>query len=137
MDGGTYHLKASKYRNCHYLGNYDVPILKCRFLDSIKLKLPRIKKFFISTLFQKQWSDSHAKCRSSHWRCSIKKLFLKISQYSQENTCVGGGRRRPGRRPATLIKETPTEPFSCEYCEISQNSFFYRTPEVAASRRLS
>ena len=27
--------------------------------------------------------------RSSHWGCSIKKLFLKISQYSQENTCTG------------------------------------------------
>ena len=24
--------------------------------------------------------------KSSHWRCSIKKLFVKISQYSQENT---------------------------------------------------
>ena len=27
--------------------------------------------------------------RSSHRWCSIKKLFLKISQYSLENTCVG------------------------------------------------
>ena len=27
--------------------------------------------------------------RSSHRRCSIRKLFLKISQYSQENTYVG------------------------------------------------
>ena len=27
--------------------------------------------------------------RSSHRRCSIKKGFLKISQYSQESTCVG------------------------------------------------
>ena len=27
--------------------------------------------------------------RSSHQMCSIKKLFLKIVQYSQENTCVG------------------------------------------------
>ena len=26
--------------------------------------------------------------RSSHQRCSIKKLFLKILQYSQKNTCV-------------------------------------------------
>ena len=26
--------------------------------------------------------------RSSHHRCSTKKLFLKIFQYSQENTCV-------------------------------------------------
>ena len=27
--------------------------------------------------------------RSSHRRCSKKKLFLKISQYYEENTCVG------------------------------------------------
>ena len=27
--------------------------------------------------------------KSSHQRCSIKKLFLKISKYSQESTCVG------------------------------------------------
>ena len=26
--------------------------------------------------------------KSSHWRCSIKKLFGKISQYSQDNTWV-------------------------------------------------
>ena len=29
----------------------------------------------------------NSKSGSSHHRCSIKKLFLKISQYSQENTC--------------------------------------------------
>ena len=29
------------------------------------------------------------KYRSSHWRCSVKTVFLKISQNSQENTCVG------------------------------------------------
>ena len=27
--------------------------------------------------------------RSSHERCYVKKMFLKIWQYSQENTCVG------------------------------------------------
>ena len=27
--------------------------------------------------------------RSNHQRCSVKKLFLKISQYSPENTYVG------------------------------------------------
>ena len=32
--------------------------------------------------------DIRLKChRSSHHRCSAKKLFLKILQYSQENTC--------------------------------------------------
>ena len=27
-------------------------------------------------------------CRSSHQRCSVKKVFLEISQNSQENTCA-------------------------------------------------
>ena len=27
-------------------------------------------------------------------------------------------------RPATLLKETPTQVFSCEYCKIFKNSFF-------------
>ena len=40
-------------------------------------------------------------------RCSVKKVFLEISQNSQV--------------------------FSCEFCEISKNTFFHRTPLVAAS----
>ena len=32
---------------------------------------------------------SIANVRSSHRKCSIKKVFLKISQISPENTCVG------------------------------------------------
>ena len=40
-------------------------------------------------------------------------------------------------RFATLIKkETPTHVFFCEYCEIFQSNFFYRTPPVAASGTL-
>ena len=36
--------------------------------------------------------------------------------------------------PATLLKKRlPTQMFPCEYCEIFKNSFFYRTPRVAAS----
>ena len=31
---------------------------------------------------------SHIKFRSSHRRCSVKKVFLKGSQNSQENTCA-------------------------------------------------
>ena len=36
------------------------------------------------------------------------------------------------KRPATLLK-TPTQVFSCEIFEIFKNTFFYRTPPVAAS----
>ena len=34
------------------------------------------------------FKNDQKKLRSSKWRCSIKKLFLKISQNSQENTCA-------------------------------------------------
>ena len=32
-----------------------------------------------------------------------------------------------------IKKETLTQVFSCEFCEISKNTFLYRTPLVAAS----
>ena len=31
-----------------------------------------------------------------------------------------------------IEKETPTQVFSCEICDIFKNNFFYRTPPVAA-----
>ena len=46
-----------------------------------KLANPWMKKFGIV-------SPVIYTSRSSH-RCSVKKLFLKISRISQENTCVG------------------------------------------------
>ena len=56
--------------------------------------------------------------------CSVKKVFLEISQNSQENTCA---------RASFLIKlQALAQVFSCEFCEISKNTFFYRTPLVVA-----
>ena len=68
-------------------------------------------------------------------RCSVKKLFLKILQNVHENTCA---------RVSFLIKlqveacnfikkETLAQVFFCEFCKIFKNSFFNRTPPVAAS----
>ena len=68
-------------------------------------------------------------------RCSLKKVFLEILLNSQENTFA---------RVSILIKwltsackfikkETLAQVPSCEFCEISKNTFFYRTPLVAAS----
>ena len=44
--------------------------------------------------------------RSSHTRCSLKKVLLKISQNSQENSCVWVPffNKVPGLKPATLLK---------------------------------
>ena len=38
-----------------------------------------------------------------------------------------------GLRPATLLKRRLWHRCSCEFCEISENTFFYRTPLAAAS----
>ena len=51
--------------------------------------------------------------------CSVKKVFLEISQNSQGNNFIKKG--------------TLAQVFSCEFCEISKNTFFYRTLSVAAS----
>ena len=63
------------------------------------------------------------------------KVFLEISQNSQENTCarVSFFNKVAGLRPVTLLKkESPAQVFSCEFFEISKNTFFYRKPLVAA-----
>ena len=40
-------------------------------------------------------------------------------------------------RPATLLKkETLAQVFSCDFCEISKNTFYYKIPLVAASDSL-
>ena len=57
--------------------------------------------------------------------CSVKKVFLEISQNSQESTCA---------RVCNFIKkENLAQVFSCAFCEIPQHTFSYRTPLVAAS----
>ena len=50
-------------------------------------------------------------------------VFLKISKYSQENTCTG----------VTFYLRCWPEGFSCEICEIFKNIFFHRLPMVAAA----
>ena len=68
-------------------------------------------------------------------RCSMKKVFLEILQNSQENNCA---------RVSFLIKlqawacnfikkKTLAQVLSCDICKICKNTFFYRTPLVAAS----
>ena len=56
------------------------------------------------------------------FRFSVEKVFLEFSQNSQENTCA---------RVSFLIKlqsyfkkDTLTQVFSCEFCEISRKAFF-------------
>ena len=65
----------------------------------------------------------------------MKKVFLEILQNSQENNCASVSFLIKKPRPATLLKKTLAQVFSCEFCEISKNIYSYRTPPVAASGR--
>ena len=69
------------------------------------------------------------------WRCSVEKVFLQISQNSQENTCARVSFLIKALAFTTLFikKETLAQVFSCEFFEISKETFFHRTPQVAAS----
>ena len=69
-------------------------------------------------------------------RCSVKKAFLGISQNSQENACsrVSFLIKLQAKTCNFIKKEALPQVFSCEFCEISKNTFSYRTPPVAASQ---
>ena len=64
------------------------------------------------------------------WKAFLKKSFLKKSQNSQENTCVGDLFYFSCKaQTCTFIKKkTPRQVFSCEFCEILKQSFIHRTP---------
>ena len=51
--------------------------------------------------------------------CSVKKVFLDISQNLQESTCP-----RDSFLKKFIKKETLAQLFSYEFCEISKNIFF-------------
>ena len=66
--------------------------------------------------------------------CSVKKVFLEISQKSKENTCARVSFLIKLQTLGNFIKkETVAQVFFCEFCETSKNTFFHRTPVVAAS----
>ena len=67
-------------------------------------------------------------------------MFLKIWQNSYENTCAGVSLSRSllslSRSPrshATLLKKTPAQVFSCEFCEIFKNTFLTELLRMPAS----
>ena len=115
----------------------DSPEILQKLCASTKLSHQKIKLWYFM-----QWnlhSEGHWQeffSRSSHGRCSVKNVFLEIhknSQNSQEkhlSLCQSLFLNNvAGLRPETLLKKRLWRRcFSCEFCEISKNIFFYRTP---------
>ena len=64
-------------------------------------------------------------------RCSVKKVFLKVSQNSQENTVLESFFNEiVGRRPATLLKSGSS---TGAFCEIFKNAYFVEHLPTAAT----
>ena len=68
-------------------------------------------------------------CRSSH-----SEVLCVLKNFAKLHLCKSFFfNKAEGVRPATLIKETLAQMFSCEFCKISKNTFSYRTPQVPPS----
>ena len=68
----------------------------------------------------------------------MKMLFLKISQYSQENTYVGVSFLIKLQISGLLFyeKETTAQMFCCEYYEIFKSTYFEEHLRTATSKSL-
>ena len=98
-------------------------------------KWPDVQHKTSKTIFshsEQSWKTWYRSRRSQRF---FKTGVLKIPQTSQENTCGGVSFYRGCRVEALqhCQKETPTEVFFCEVCEIFENMSFYRTPLAADS----
>ena len=65
-------------------------------------------------------------------------MFLEISQNSQENTTARESflKKLQAIACSFIKKETLAQVFSCEFCKICENFFFYRIPPLATSERV-
>ena len=69
--------------------------------------------------------------RSSHRRCSVKIDVLRnFTKFTGTHLCQSLFFNKVS---FVTKKEALAQVFSCEFCEISENTYFYRTPLVAAS----
>ena len=89
-----------------------------------------------SSQIHRTFTEQKMNVRSSHQRSSVKKVFLEISQSSQENTCARGSvlikLQSTGSQQSTVICNQQStglikslaQVFSFEFCEISKSTFF-------------
>ena len=76
----------------------------------------------------------HLKNQKQPPRCSLKKVFLKVPENLQENTCLESlFNKFAGLRPKTLLQMRLQQVFYCEFCEIFENKFFTEHLQVTAS----
>ena len=110
------------------------PILK-NICQRLLLHCTHTTYCYLSVLLYIQDHLPHHHCYYSEAvvrRYSIKKVVLtNFAKLTGKHLCFFN--KVVGLRPASLLKKILAQVFSCEFCEISKNTFCYRTPLMAAS----
>ena len=66
-------------------------------------------------------------------RCSLKNVLRNFAKFTEKHLCQSLFFNKVAGAACNFIKkETLAQVFSCEFCEISKNTFSYRAPLVAA-----
>ena len=97
------------------------------FLTSHGFKSGEISCVSLGYLFCRLKIESFfsAVFRSSHWRCYVRKGVIRnFAKFTGKHKCQSLFLITLQARPATLLKKRLAHVFSCEFCEISKNTFF-------------
>ena len=126
----------------------NILILRCKPRLSAKRKTKTsCEKWLLGSGLQKPLPENFTKFTEKYlcWsplseeavfqRCSVKRKFLKISQNSKENTSARAWFLIKLQALSLKLyqKRDSSAGVSCKFCKISQMTFSYRTPLVAAS----
>ena len=124
---GSYEVSGSAAQQPQILQNVVVSVSTKRLISKILpvLLLINLLNRFIPGLFL---------IEVIAWRCSVQKVFLKISQNLQENNRAKTSFSIKLQACLQLYcKEILAQVFSWKRCEIFQNTFLYRTSPAAVS----
>ena len=101
--------------------------------QEISLKAPGEKKLW-SDLLQSNYYEIVGQIDESIKYPMGFKVFFTLQKQSSEVFCKKGINKKSISESCNFIKkETLAQVFSCEFCEIFKNTFYYRTPLIVAS----
>ena len=122
----THHNRLSSQELCNCQKCEKMPTgLECVYCQEI----PEIKAFHLKGKPRLSWNTAALEFTEVVvYRCFSEYVFLKITLYSLENTCVGVAFLKRFFFGVTFLKfyqkKTPAQVFSCEYYEIFKSSLF-------------
>ena len=107
--------------HCKHVCNHNVPILS------------HLTKIYTMKRQAKQKENFLIQSTSSHRKCFMKKLFLKVPITGTQLRWSLLFNKVASLKSCKFIKETPPRVFSCEHCKIVKNIYFKEHPRTAAS----